>query len=60
MEQTIGVAKDDRIAVLEIFWPTSGHVQTFRDLAVNQFIEITEFAPDYRKRDLKRIPLPKP
>jgi hypothetical protein len=59
LEQTIGVAKADRIALLEIYWPTSGTTQTFRDLPVNQFIEVTEFASDYRKRDFKPISLPK-
>ncbi len=31
----------------------------FRDVPVNQFIEATEFAPGYRRRDLKPVPLPK-
>jgi hypothetical protein len=58
-EQTIGVGKADRIASLEIYWPTSKATQTFHDLNVNQYIEITEFAKDYRKKEMKRIPLPK-
>ncbi|HEY7156596.1 MAG TPA: CRTAC1 family protein [Gemmataceae bacterium] len=59
LQQTIGVGKAERIAVLEISWPTSGTTQVFRDLAVKQAIEVTEFTHDYRKLDWKRIPLPK-
>jgi hypothetical protein len=58
LEQTIGVGKADRVAVLEIDWPTSGTTQVFRDVAVNQAIEVTEFAPDYRRLDWKPLPSP--
>ncbi|HEY7312617.1 MAG TPA: CRTAC1 family protein [Gemmataceae bacterium] len=59
LQQTIGLAKARRIAELEIRWPTSGTTQVFRDVAVNQAIEVTEFAADYRKLDWKPIALPK-
>ena len=59
LEQHIGLAKADKIDLLEITWPTSGTTQVFRDLDVNQAIEITEFASTYRKRDWKTIPVPK-
>jgi hypothetical protein len=59
LEQTIGLGKADRVALLEIRWPTSGTTQTFRDLAADQMIEVTEFAQDYRTRNVKPIPLPK-
>jgi hypothetical protein len=59
LEQTIGVGKADKIALLEIDWPTSKSVQTFRDVPVNQFVEITEFATEYVKNERKRIALPK-
>src|SRR5580693_5900579 len=29
LEQTIGVGKADKVALLEIYWPTSGTTQTF-------------------------------
>jgi hypothetical protein len=48
LQQTIGLAKNERVDLLEITWPTSGTKQVFHDLAVNQAIEITEFAEDYR------------
>jgi hypothetical protein len=59
LEQTIGIGKADRIASLEVYWPTSKSTQTFNDLSPNQYIELTEFAKDYRKKEMKRIPLPK-
>jgi hypothetical protein len=59
LEQAIGLGKADRIAMLEVYWPTSGTTQTFRDLPVDQFIEVTEFASDYRKRSFKPISVPK-
>jgi len=60
LEQEIGLGKADRIAVMEVYWPTSGTTQTFRDLSINQFIEVTEFASEYRKREFKPISIPKP
>jgi FG-GAP-like repeat/ASPIC and UnbV len=59
LQQTIGLGKADRVALLEIHWPTSGTTQVFKGLAVNQAIEVTEFAPNYRKLDWKPIPTPK-
>ena len=44
LEQTIGLAGSERVAVLEIHWPASGKTQVFRDIAANQAIEVTEFA----------------
>ena len=59
LEQTIGLGKADRIALLEIHWPTSGTTQVFRDIAADQAIEVVEFADRYRKLNWKRIAVPK-
>ena len=59
LQQTIGLAKADRVALLEIHWPTSGTTQVFRDIAADQAIEVTEFAETYRPLDWKPIPQPK-
>ncbi len=59
LQQTIGLARAQKVAVLEIYWPTSGTTQTFHDIAADQAIEVTEFAKDYRKLDWKPIPAPK-
>ena len=58
LQQTIGLLRADRIATLEVHWPTSAATQVFRDLAVDQSIEVTEFAEDFRKLDRKPILLP--
>jgi len=59
LEQHLGLGKADRVAVLEIYWPTSGTTQVFRDIPVNRAIEITESAADYQTRDMEPIALPK-
>jgi FG-GAP-like repeat/ASPIC and UnbV len=58
LQQTIGLGPARRITQLEIRWPTSGTIQVFRDLAVNQAIEITEFATDYRTLNWTPVPAP--
>jgi hypothetical protein len=56
LQQSIGLAKHDRVATLEIYWPTSKTTQVFHDVDVNQALEITEFASEYRKLNWKPIP----
>ncbi len=58
LQQTIGLAGAERVALLEIHWPTSGTTQVFRDIAANQAIEVTEFVESYRPLDWKPIPQP--
>ncbi len=58
LEQTLGLARADRVATLEIHWPTSGTTQVFRDIKAGQSIEITELADGYRR--LERRPVPEP
>jgi hypothetical protein len=55
LQQFIGLAKADRIAQLEVYWPTSGTTQVFRDIAPDQAIEVTEFAESYRPLDWKPV-----
>lgn len=59
LQQTIGLGKTYRIALLEIQWPTSKTTQIFKDIGPNQALEITELSDDYRKLDWKPIPVPK-
>ena len=56
LQQTLGLGKANRVAQLEIHWPTSGTTQVFHDIDVNQAIEVTAFAADFRKLDWKPIP----
>ncbi|HEX5272205.1 MAG TPA: CRTAC1 family protein, partial [Gemmataceae bacterium] len=48
LQQTVGLGKARAVAELAVQWPTSGTTQVFRDVAVNQAVEITEFATEYR------------
>jgi hypothetical protein len=60
LQQTIGLGQASSVATLEIYWPTSRTTQVFRNLAVNQAIEIKEFARDYVKLNWTRVPVPTP
>ncbi len=59
LQQTLGLGKAGRVATLEVFWPTSGTTQVFRDVDVNQAIEVTEFATTFRNLHWKPVPVPK-
>jgi hypothetical protein len=55
LRQEIGIGKAEKIDAIEVGWPTSKTHQTFRDVAADQFIEITEGAQAFRPLELKRI-----
>lgn len=58
LEQHIGLGQAQRIARLEIDWPTSGETQVFENIPVNQGLVITESAAKFEQRQWKPIPLP--
>ena len=55
LRQEIGLGKAGKIDTLEVYWPTSDTTQRFDDVAVNQFIEITEGLDAFRTVPLKRF-----
>jgi ASPIC/UnbV protein len=59
LQQTIGIGKAEKIAAVEVYWPTSRTTQIFRDVPVDGAVEITEFAPEYRRLKWPRVPLPR-
>jgi hypothetical protein len=59
LEQHIGLGKANHVALVEVYWPTSKTRHVFHDVAINQGIEITEFASDYRHCKWNTIGLPK-
>lgn len=59
LEQLVGLGRSERVAELEIKWPTSGTTQVFRDVAVDMAIEITEFDTEYKELPYRPIALPK-
>ncbi len=58
LEQNIGLGRADRLALVEIHWPTSGATQVFRDIAADQSIEVTEFAESYWPLHWKPVRMP--
>jgi hypothetical protein len=55
LRQHIGLGSADRVETLEIYWPTTDLLQTFRNLAPGQWIEITEGEPEPRVVSLHRL-----
>lgn len=53
LQQHIGLGKAARIVDLEIWWPTSNTHQHFANVEKDQFLEIKEFAQEYRKLERK-------
>jgi hypothetical protein len=58
LEQLIGIGTADRIATLEVHWPTSGTTQVFRDVKANQALRIVELVDKLEPREYRPIPLP--
>ena len=42
LRQTLGLGTASRVEVLEVFWPTTGLTQTFREVAPDRLLTITE------------------
>jgi hypothetical protein len=59
LRQTIGLGKANAVEALEVFWPTTGETQTFRNVSANQGIEIVEGREAYSPLALKQITLGK-
>jgi tetratricopeptide (TPR) repeat protein len=51
LAQHIGLGKSARIVELEVWWPASNTRQRFTRVGKNQFLEIREFARDYKRLD---------
>jgi hypothetical protein len=48
LRREIGLGQAKRIISLEVFWPTSGERQIFRDVPMKESIEVIEGKDDYR------------
>jgi tetratricopeptide (TPR) repeat protein len=48
LAQHIGLGKSARILNLEVFWPASNTSQQFSDISPNHFLQIHEFAKEYK------------
>ena len=49
LEQPFGLGKAERVAAIEVHWPTSGTTQVVRDVPAGGVIEITESTEGYRR-----------
>ena len=58
--QHVGLGTASRIETLEVRWPASGLVQSFRDVKMDQFIRIREGDTSPTTIDRKRIAFPSP
>jgi hypothetical protein len=56
-EQHIGLGRSAQIESLEIWWPASNTRQNFSNIGKNQFFEIQEMQPAYRKVERSRFKL---
>jgi hypothetical protein len=52
LRQHFGLGQAEKIEMIEVHWPTTGVTQTFREVPVDQLVEITE-----GKNELRPIPL---
>jgi ASPIC and UnbV len=57
MEQQIGLGPAARITALDVWWPATNTRQHFTNIGKNQFLEITEFATDYRRVTRTKVTL---
>jgi ASPIC and UnbV len=55
LAQHIGLGKSARILSVEISWPVTKTVQRFQDVPPNQFIQVSEFAKEYKVLTPKRF-----
>ena len=57
LRQAIGLGQAERIAQLQVFWPTTGKTQTFRDLPLDRYVEIVEGQENFSVKELKAFRL---
>jgi hypothetical protein len=55
--QHIGLGKSAKIVSIEVVWPGSGTRQVFRNVAVNQFVEIKEAVNIVARRQIAKVRL---
>ena len=60
LRQTIGLGEASSIEVLEVFWPATGQRQTFRHIAADRYIRITEGEDHYTSLSLEKLDLGAP
>jgi hypothetical protein len=54
LEVHVGLGDAERVATLEVYWPTSATTQVFHDIPADRYLEITESRGEPRVR---KVPL---
>jgi hypothetical protein len=57
LRKNIGLGKAEKIESIEVYWPTADLAQTFRNVAMDQTIQIIEGENRYTTRRIRRIVL---
>ena len=57
LRQTIGLGQAEKVKTLEIFWHTTGLTQTFHNVPLDHFIQITEGETQYTTIKLEKLKL---
>jgi len=57
---SVGIGQASRIDRLDVYWPMTGKTQCFRDVAIDQMIQIIEGQSRYTQLKLKRVKLGSP
>jgi hypothetical protein len=57
MEQHVGLGPAARNVTVDVWWPASNTRQHFANVQKNQFLDITEFAKEYRRVERKAVRL---
>ena len=57
LRQNIGLGKAERIDQIEIYWPKTDKTQTFRDVAMDQAVQIVEGDDRFTRINVKRLVL---
>jgi hypothetical protein len=57
LRQNIGLGKADKIEAIEIYWPRTDKTQTFRDVAMDQAIQIVEGEDRFTRINVKSLVL---
>ncbi len=55
LQQEIGLGRARALRSIEVRWPRTGKVQTFRDVAMDRIVKLTEGQPDLVPVELKRL-----
>jgi hypothetical protein len=57
LRQHLGLGQASKLESLEVFWPTTGKTQTFKDIPLDRYVEIVEGSDQPAIHELKAVKL---